>query len=213
MSFPRPPKRSLDDAHDEHANKRSQPYTDGFSPALPFAINNDLKIEVLADVWRAIPSMSESRYFKDLAFVWNQAEIDDSNIEDMHEQWFEVTFQVSLVSSFQADTDLLQCRKHGLIEPLWASRKMATDTTTRTTPIEQSFRIIATLSKICFRAKRNRQADLYRDVSCLQIDYIIFMVLWCHTWDIMEDIDQHFPNYTEIFAELAHNIKSEMPGV
>ena len=90
---------------------------------------------------------------------------------------------------------------------------MAEDTTTRTTPIEDLFRAIATLSKICFGAKRNRQADLYRDVSCLQIDYVMFMVLWCHAWDIMEEIDQHFPNYTKIFAELAHNIRSEMSGV
>ena len=93
MSFPRPPKRSLDAAHDEYPNKRSQPYTDGFVPALPFAINNDIKIEVLADVWRAVPSMSETRYFKDRAFIWNQTDINDSNIEELHEQWFQVRFQ------------------------------------------------------------------------------------------------------------------------
>ena len=87
-------KRPMDSAHDERPSKRSQ--SDGLTAVSPFNIKDGVKVEALADVWRAVPIMTEQRYIRDLAFLWDQTEIGDATIEEMHEQWFQVTSSTSI---------------------------------------------------------------------------------------------------------------------
>ena len=110
-------------------------------------------------------------------------------------------------------TDWPQCRKHGIVEQMWASRKELKSLAMKPTDKRQSFRTIATLSEISSGVSQPQQADLRRELSGLQIDYIMFMVLLCHQKGAMSEVEHHFPDYKKTFADLAEFLRSSVPQV
>ena len=137
--------------------------------------------------------MSARRYDQDLLHVWDSISISDATAKEMREAWF-------------------QCRKHGLIDQLWALRSPSVPEVRRSDK-KPILKTIATFEEMHRIAETNQQEDIVHAVSIVLLDYIMVMVVFYSEKSNMEEPLRIFPNHKERFAELIQRIGTKPSAV